>query len=122
MLSESNYNALKKYRGGLHTGPKITDEIRYFRDQKYIDASSYKTTEDIDGYSINPTAWKLTPLGEDALAEFEYIHNKDAQDERRQRFDRKMQILNIAIPLITFIAGLLAEHFSGIVSWIVSLF
>ena len=71
---------------------------------------------------MTPTAWIITPRGEDALAEFEYVHNKDSQDERHQRFDRKMQILNIAIPLITFIAGLLAEHFSGIVSWIVSLF
>ena len=36
MLSESSYNALKRFRGGLYTGPILTPEIREFRDLKYI--------------------------------------------------------------------------------------
>ncbi len=121
MLSDENYNALLKFRSGPVSG-KMDSRLRYFREQKYIEPNSYRTEGSPDDLSINPTSWRLTPRGEDALAEFEYIHNKDAQDERSQRFDRKMQVLNIAVPLITFIAGLLAEHFSGIISWIISLF
>lgn len=71
---------------------------------------------------MNPTAWAITPRGEDALAEFENITQQKAENERRQRFDHKMQILNVVVPLITFIIGLLIEHFSGIINWIVSLF
>ena len=122
MLSEGNYRALLEYRNEKYTGPKVTEQIRYFKECDYIRPTSHELKEQSGEFCMNPTTWIITPRGEDALAEFEYIHNKDAQDERRQRFDRKMQILNIAIPLLTFVAGLLAEHFSGIVSWIVSLF
>ena len=122
MLSERNYRALLEYRVEKETGPKMTDQIRYFKDCGYIRAGRHDLRERPGEFFMTPTAWIITPRGEDALAEFEYVHNKDSQDERHQGFARKMQILNIAIPLITFIAGLLAEHFSGIVSWIVSLF
>ena len=88
----------------------------------YIAPDKFGFCEERDEFFSLSVSYKLTPRGEDALAEFEYVHNKDTQEERRNRLDRKMQILSIAIPLITFIAGLLAEHFSGIVSWIVSLF
>ena len=123
MLSESNYNELVKLRSApLQTGGKMDSRIRYFRDQKYIEPNSYRFDGSPDDLSINPTSWRLTPRGEDALAEFEYVHNKDSQDERRQRFDRKIAVLGIAVSLVTFILGLLAEHFVGIADWISSLF
>ena len=122
MLSEKNYHALLEYRTEKETGPKMTDQIKYFKDCGYIRAARHDLKETPGKFFLNPTAWIITPCGDDALAEFEYVHNKDTQEERRQRLDRKVEILGILISLITFILGLLAEHFVGITDWISSLF
>lgn len=124
MLSESNYNALVKFRGESIpiSAKEMTDEISYFKEIGYIAPDEFGFCEKRNEFFSLAVSYKLTPRGEDALAEFEYVHNKDTKEERRQSLDRKMQILNITIPLVTFVAGLLAEHFSGIVSWVISLF
>ena len=122
MLSESNYNALKKYKTEYYTGSSMTDEIRYFLDYNYIRVSSRELKGSGGKYCANPTAWIITPLGEDALSEFEYVRSKDAQEERQKRFDRKIAILNILVPLITFIAGLLVEYFCAVSDFVISLF
>ena len=121
MLSPENYNALLKFRSGPSSG-KMDSRMRYFCEQNFIEPNGYRTEGSPDDLSIIPTSWRLTPRGEDALAEFEYVHNKDSQDERRQRLDRKIAVLGIAVSLVTFILGLLAEHFVGIADWISSLF
>ena len=41
-----------------------------------------------------------------------------AEQERQQRFDNKIAVLNLLMPLITFVLGLIVEHFAGIVGTI----
>ena len=119
MLSDYEYTALLRYHGGLQTGSKANEEIRHFRRLGYIEASSYSSNDDI---CLNPTAWKLTLAGESAISEFEQKREQQAQDERERRFNRKIAIAQVLIPLVTFILGLLAEHYAGIVSAIVDAF
>lgn len=114
MLSDSNYNALKKYRGGLYTGPSFTEEIRYFRDCGYITATSRVDRDFPGSFSMNPTEWTLTSRGDDALAEFEYVRQKDADTKRQQRFENKISVATVLVPAITFVLGLIVEHCSGI--------
>lgn len=40
---------------------------------------------------------------------------QEAKDERQQRFENKISILNLLVPLITFVIGLFVEHFAHIV-------
>lgn len=122
MLSESSYNALKRFRGGLYTGPVLTPEIREFRDLKYIHPTSRELKDQPGQYCMNYTVWSTTALGEDALSEFEQKREQQAQDERERRFNRKISIAQVLVPLITFLLGLLVEHYAGIVSAIVSAF
>lgn len=124
MLSESNYNALIKFRGKSIpiSAKEMTDEISYFKEMNYIAPDEFGFFEEKSKFVSFATSYKLTPRGDDALAEFEYVHNKDTQEERRQRLDRKVEILGISISLITFIAGLFVEHFSGVMEWLMSLF
>lgn len=121
MLSESNYNALKQYRGGLHTGPKVTDTLLYFHEQGYITPVTPLACYNLGTGkgAINPTEWKLTPKGDDALAEFEYVHGKDAQEDSEKKADKKFQVLLVFLGALV---GLFVEHFSGITEWFVSLF
>lgn len=55
----------------------------------------------------------------------QYLKNR-AQDKadkkRQQRFDNKIAIASVLIPLITFILGLFVEHWAGIAQWFLSLF
>lgn len=120
-MTEYEYNSLLKYRGGLYTGGRVTDEIRHFRKLGYIDAASYSSEYDRGEIYLNPTAWKLTLAGESAISEFEQKREQQAQDERERRFNRKIAIAQVLIPLITFILGLLAEHYVGILAWLCSL-
>ncbi len=42
------------------------------------------------------------------------VAEKKAEEERERRFQKKIAIAQVLVPLITFILGVLAEHFSGI--------
>ena len=39
---------------------------------------------------------------------------QDAKKERERRFQKKIAIAQVLVPLITFILGILVEHLSGI--------
>lgn len=116
MLSDTSYSALKKYRGGFYTGPSITMEIREFRDQGYIMAVSRELQGHPGSSCMNPTKWEITHKGEDALSEFEQSRQKQAKDERQRRFQNKVSVAQVFVPLITFILGLIVEHYAGLVS------
>ena len=118
MLSDENYNALLKFRSGPVSG-KMDNRIRYFREQKYIEPNSYKTEGSPDDLSITPTSWRLTPRGEDALAEFEYRAKQDTKNDAEKKRERVFQVLLVFLGAII---GLLIERFSGIADWINSLF
>ena len=118
MLSDENYNALLKFRSGPVSG-KMDSRMRYFREQKYIEPNSYRTEGSPDDLSINPTSWRLTPRGEDALAEFEYRAKQDSKNDSENKRERIFQVLLVFLGAII---GLLIERISGITAWISSFF
>ena len=118
MLSEENYHVLLKFRSVPVSG-KMDNRMRYFREQKYIEPNSYRFDGSPDDLSINPTSWRLTPRGEDALAEFEYRAKQDSKNNAEKKRERVFQVLLVFLGAII---GLLIEHFSGISDWIKSLF
>lgn len=83
---------------------------------------------------------KLTPAGfrvslvhqeaivaqEEALAEQarlkEQATQKEAEKKAQQRFQNKIAIAQLLVPVITFILGLLVEHFSGFITVLSDLF
>lgn len=56
------------------------------------------------------------------LRHLQHEAEEQAKQERQQRFDNKIAVANILVPLITFVLGILVEHYAGILSWILSLF
>ena len=113
MLSDENYNALLKFRSGPVSG-KMDSRMRYFREQKYIEPNSYRTEGSPDDLSINPTSWRLTPRGEDALAEFEYRAKQESKNDS--------EIFQVLLVFLGAIIGLFIERISGITAWISSFF
>ena len=59
---------------------------------------------------------------EKELQESEKEANENAKKERQQRFDNKVAIANLLVPIITFILGIFAEHYVGIVAFITGFF
>lgn len=118
MLSAENYNALLKFRSGP-IGGKMDSRMRYFRDQEYIEPNSYRAEGTPDDLYINPTSWRLTPRGDDALAEYEQVMKNHSEENAQQK---KSRIFEIFLVLLGAVIGYLIDHISNIISWIVSLF
>ena len=119
MLSERNYRALLEYRKEKYTGPKITEQIRYFKECDYIRPTSHELKEQSGEFCMNPTAWIITPRGDDALAEFEQVVKNHSEEKSQKKKDRAFDVFLV---IFGAIVGLLIEHFSGIIGWLVSLF
>ena len=119
MLSESNYNALIEFRTENEVGPVMNEHVRYFRDCGYIRGTTHEMKSCPGHTYMNPVAWIITPRGEDALSEFEYRTQKDAEENSEKKQDRVFEVLLV---LFGALVGLLIEHFSGVAGWIASLF
>ena len=65
---------------------------------------------------------QITQKGRAALEEAYQAAEQKAKDERQQRFDNKISIANVLVPLVTFLLGLVIEHYTGIVRLVLSLF
>lgn len=96
---------------------RFKDEIRkcklmcaHLRNSGYIVSSFY------DQYYI------LKPKGLARYLELEKERQEHAKDERQQAFENKVSVANVAVPLFTFVAGVVAEHWGGIVDFIFGLF
>lgn len=120
MISKENYNELLRFRDspvpyeGLPS-ERLTILHRFgwvrLETQRWSEITDGVETEYIKSY------WVITELGKDALSEFEHIRNKETEDERQKRFQNKISVAQVFVPLVTFVLGLFVEYFSGIINW-----
>jgi len=64
----------------------------------------------------------LEDKGRLRLRQLQQEADEQAKQERQQRFDNKIAIANIFVPLVTFVGGILLEHYAGILEWALSFF
>ena len=50
--------------------------------------------------------------------QIEKEHNQESKQERQQRFENKMSVATLLVSVVTFVAGILVEHYSGLFSLI----
>ena len=135
MLSDKNAEILRIFRNvSLSSSDprvKAIDPKRFqaLLDDKLIDISrsNFKDrSEQVLGtnfiYHSCDESYTLSSKGEDALAAYDQMVKDKAENKRQQRFDNKIAIATVLVPLITFVLGLVVEHFSGIMSLFFSLF
>ena len=129
LLSREDYNLLSKFKT-VSVRDKEFDAITMKRIRHLVDLGFLmleSTNRKVKWIGEKPVEFSrkwvaLSPAGEDAILEFEQRCDEQAQKERQQRFDNKIAIASILVPLITFILGLVVEHFAGIMSLFLSLF
>ena len=67
----------------------------------------------------------LTDKGISLLLQLEHDldekHKNQAKEERQQRFQNKVSVASVLIPLVTFIFGLIVEHRAGLIEFLASL-
>lgn len=116
MLSDKKYQLLAKYRSPAPAPSDGKEMFQEFIDQKLVRGQAAKM-ENIAGIGpVCTTAlWIVTQAGEDALSEFEEKRCKEAQEKRQQRFQNQVSVAQVLVPLITFLLGLLVEHFAGVI-------
>lgn len=62
--------------------------------------------------------YTVTDKGRALLAEYDEALRKESEALSQQKFQNRISIIQVVVPVLTFIMGLLIEHFSGIVGLI----
>lgn len=117
MLTQAQYELLVTFRSGLVFAPgPPAGVLKELVDRGYVISSKSRVAhESPSEVSFEVESWRLSIAGEDALSEFEQRHAEKAQAERQQRFQNQVSVAQVLVPAITFVFGLLVEHYSGVV-------
>ena len=116
-LSEADYHELLKYREPHAPSREEYDRLVSLKRRGFVKLNHFafahpgrqRTPEDRD-------TWIITPAGEDVLSEFENERRKESEDKRQQRFQNQISVAQVLIPLVTFVLGLIIDHYTGLVS------
>ena len=63
-----------------------------------------------------PSLLSASDKGRAMLLELEEKRRKEAEDKRQQRFQNQVSVAQVLVPCITFVLGLIVEHYAGLVS------
>ena len=66
--------------------------------------------------------YKLTALGAEVYEQLQEEREQASKTERQQSFDNKIAVASLLVPFITFVLGLLVDHYTDLVSFLLSLF
>ena len=118
MLLKNEYQLLAKYRSAWK--PPEPPESELF--QAFIDRKLVRIADSCYEGAFPRNTWVVTSRGGQELSAYEEKLEQDAQTKRQKRFENKISVLNILIPLITFLLGITVEHFASVISKLLSLF
>ena len=112
-LSEADYHELLKYREPHAPSREEYDRLVSLKRRGFVKLNHFafahpgrqRTPEDRD-------TWIITPAGEDVLSKFENERRKESEDKRQQRFQNQISVAQVLIPLVTFVLGLIIDHYT----------
>ena len=110
-LSKGQWEMLGKLRDGVNfwrLGEAERETVRYLESLGLAGARE----------DHGPGRWELTEAGKRVLdvraLQMEQTAEQQAKQERQQRFENKISVANVLVPLFTFVLGLIVEHFDGV--------
>lgn len=112
LLTQIQYDLLKELIDGqpCRCQPSATRQELIVRG--YISAAGSRVVyEDEERIEYEPEFWRITLAGQNALKTFDQHVKEKAEHKRSKRNDR---IFQLALALLSFLLGLLTEHFAGI--------
>ena len=136
-LSEADYHELLKYREPHAPSREEYNRLVSLKRRGFVKLNHFafahpgrqRAPEDRD-------TWIITPAGKDALSKFEEVRRKEAEEERRYEIQRqqtetqislsrqqtRLTLIQTVIALVSFIAGLVVEHYVGLLGLLTGLF
>ena len=73
--------------------------------------NGYIWTPSVGFFDSQLRTYALTDSGRAAASEAKEKRNKEAADKAQQRFQNKISVAQVVVPVVTFILGLLVEHY-----------
>lgn len=95
------------------------DELESLVRCRYVERPIYDVQNGVVRYR---NEFSLTLEGLSALEKLEEHLRNEAEEKAYKRRQEKIAVLQVLVPAITFILGLIVEHFSGIVALAFELF
>ena len=83
-------------------------------DLGWIEPTGVNTTTDFGIVQCYDNQWSITPAGRMALSAYEDSMKKDARQEKQNRINNWFSAANVAISVVSFMLGILADHCFGI--------
>lgn len=114
--------------GEIYSHPKRSVEFSHLIDKKFSSPLATKNAiDELIGEKLiksiyGPNVLELTPLGANAYEEAKDIRNKDAENKKQQRFQNKISVASVLVPIVTFFLGIILEYKANIIDLFVSLF
>ena len=65
---------------------------------------------------------ELTPSGANAYEQANEDRKSQAEQKKQQRFDNKISVALVLVPLITFFLGIIVEAKVNVIDWLLALF
>lgn len=120
-LTPEYYKALLPFRDA----PQFSDDPPAVYDDLiscgWISAVSCGSASYGDVVQVFDNCWSITPQGRMALTAYEKAMQHDADEKRQNRITNYFSAINIGISVLSFVLGLLADHYFGIVAFVESL-
>lgn len=118
-LSKGQWEMLGKLRGGVNfwlLGEAERETLRF------LESLGLARAREDHG----PGRWELTEAGRRALdvraLQMEQAAEQQAKQERQQRFENKISIAGVLVPLVIFALGIVIERYKGLVPFPAGLF
>lgn len=123
MLSPYDYELLSRFRNAPQAPQSDQERWEFNRLQR----EGYIFPEQTEDLNVSESTgqcaifWKITEKGEAFLKEADEVARKNAQKEHHERLQTKLGIAQLLLSLISFVLGLVIEHFAGIADFIFGL-
>lgn len=114
-LTDLQISVLRKTQNGVH----------YYDDLSPVERSAADFLLKL-GFcyvkEFSEPVYRITEAGKSMLTLIEKEANKQAENKRQQRLQNQFSVASILVPLVTFILGLIVEHFTELVSCFLNIF
>lgn len=101
---------LQLLQSGLASPVEVEKALSDLRGQGYVTSA------------VGSDIVTLTAAGRAAFEGAQISRKKQADDKKQQRFQNKISVASVLVPLVTFLLGLVVEYQAGVVAWVVALF
>ena len=101
-----SHKTMEKLSAPEYSAPRI-EELRI---DGYIRRSLSIEDDDVVGM------YTIADKGLALLQQMEKAREKEAEDKRQRRFQNQVSVAQVLVPAITFVLGLIIEHYAGLIS------